>query len=134
MKHIEITGHETVSQISDAFNSHFGFLKLHFFKKSHEANAPSARKEMIDADAVTGTIRGFLRPGVIRFESSTRVADLEQEFHDLFGLNVQVFRKSGGLWLETSVTDHLTLKEQNALGREKSFPVGKEDTSDFDFE
>jgi hypothetical protein len=134
MRQIEITGHETAQQVSDAFNSHFEYLKLQFFIKSHEANAPSARKEMIDSGTVTGKMHGFLRPGVIRIDPSMHVSDFEQEFHDLFGLNVQVFRKSGGLWLETSVTDHMTLKEQNALGREKSFPVGKEDTSDFDYE
>ncbi|MBK8556702.1 MAG: hypothetical protein IPL65_13445 [Lewinellaceae bacterium] len=32
------------------------------------------------------------------------------------GLHVQLFRKSGSLWLETSRTDQLTLAQQNAKG------------------
>ena len=41
------------------------------------------------------------------------VGDLEQRFQDVYGLSVQVFRKSGKVWLETTVTDNWTLDEQN---------------------
>jgi hypothetical protein len=34
-----------------------------------------------------------------------------------YGLHVQVFRKSGNIWLETSVSDHLTLSEQQERAR-----------------
>jgi hypothetical protein len=42
------------------------------------------------------------------------VWQLEKQFEEGFGLHVQVFRKSGRTWLETSVTDDLTLVEQQA--------------------
>ena len=35
-----------------------------------------------------------------------------------FGLHVQVFRKSGNTWLETSTSDDLTLEDQNFKGKE----------------
>ena len=44
------------------------------------------------------------------------VSDLEQKFAELFGLSVQVFRKSANVWLETTVTDGWTLEEQNRQG------------------
>ena len=44
------------------------------------------------------------------------VVDLEQSFSDVFGLGVQIFRKSGKVWLETTVTDGWTLDEQNRQG------------------
>ncbi len=41
----------------------------------------------------------------------------ERLFEETFGLYVQVMRKSGDTWLVTSVTDSLTLEQQNAKGR-----------------
>jgi hypothetical protein len=38
----------------------------------------------------------------------------------LFNLSVQVFRKSAGTWIETSVTDDWTLKQQNDEGKDLS--------------
>jgi hypothetical protein len=48
------------------------------------------------------------------------VQDVEQLLWDAFGLSVQVFRKSGNLWLETTVTDQWSLAYQNEQGRELS--------------
>ena len=41
-------------------------------------------------------------------------------FGEVYGLGVQVFRKSGNVWLETTVTDSWTLKEQNDQGESLS--------------
>jgi hypothetical protein len=43
----------------------------------------------------------------------TTVANLEDAFAQCFGLSVQVFRKSGKLWIQTTATDQWTLGEQN---------------------
>ena len=45
------------------------------------------------------------------------VKDLEQNFRDVYGLSVQILRKSGKVWLGTTVTDNWTLKEQNEQGQ-----------------
>ena len=44
------------------------------------------------------------------------VIDLEKKFREVFGLGIQVFRKSGKAWLETTLTDNWTLEEQNRQG------------------
>jgi len=44
------------------------------------------------------------------------VAEMEERFRDIYGLGVQVFRKSGTIWLETTVTDGWTLEDQNKQG------------------
>ncbi|MDE3144966.1 MAG: hypothetical protein KGL19_12475, partial [Bacteroidota bacterium] len=44
------------------------------------------------------------------------VSELEQKFNDIYGLSTQVFRKSGNIWLVTTVTDKWTLEEQNRQG------------------
>jgi hypothetical protein len=46
------------------------------------------------------------------------VEELEKSFLVKFGLNVQVFRKSGKSWLETTITDKWTLEKQNTQGEE----------------
>jgi hypothetical protein len=48
------------------------------------------------------------------------VVELECLFEDQFGLFVQVFRRSGNLWLETTVTDSWSLQKQNEQGKELS--------------
>lgn len=45
------------------------------------------------------------------------VKALENQFFRLLGLNVQVFRRSGNLWLETTTTDHWTLAEHEKAAR-----------------
>jgi hypothetical protein len=45
---------------------------------------------------------------------------LEKVFQDNLGLYVQVFRKSGKVWLETTATDNWSLFKQNEEGQELS--------------
>ncbi|MBA3900883.1 MAG: hypothetical protein H0X62_11855, partial [Bacteroidetes bacterium] len=41
------------------------------------------------------------------------VKELEQKFQNLFGVSVQVYRQSGSVWIQTTITDSWTLTEQN---------------------
>jgi hypothetical protein len=62
-----------------------------------------------------------------------KVKDLEKIFKDQFSLAMQVFRKSGNLWLETTMTDNWTLQQQNEHGREISTgKTTKDIPDDFD--
>ena len=47
-----------------------------------------------------------------------KVAELENAFAKSFGFAVQVFRKSGNVWLQTTATDDWTLEEQNLKATE----------------
>lgn len=67
-----------------------------------------------------GECRTIHKKGQITITPNMTVNDLEQCFSDIFGLGVQVFRKSGKVWLETTVTDGWTLEEQNNQGKELS--------------
>ena len=42
------------------------------------------------------------------------VYELERSFKNLFGLNVQVSRKAGMIWLETTKTDKWSLQKQKS--------------------
>lgn len=67
-----------------------------------------------------GECRTIHAKGHLVINAAMTVNDLEQRFSDIYGLAVQVFRKSGRVWLETTVTDGWTLAEQNEQGEELS--------------
>jgi hypothetical protein len=48
------------------------------------------------------------------------VSELEKLCDEQFGISIQVYRRSGTLWLETSMTDSWTIQQQNDRGSEIS--------------
>ncbi len=130
---LHIESKRTISEIKEEFNATFPFLKLEFFTKPHDVNDASLIREMIKTDPEIEELNNNIKPAVIEFTPYTTVAALETFFRE-HGLNVQVFRKSGTVWLETTITDNLTLQSQNALGKEKSFAPEQPDLSDIDYD
>ena len=55
---------------------------------------------------------------------------VEKNFEEAFLLHVQVFRQSGSIWLETSVSDHLTLAEQEAKAAKSTIATEAETTNE----
>ncbi|MBN8703820.1 MAG: hypothetical protein J0M08_12200 [Bacteroidetes bacterium] len=112
-----------IGVIQKEFTSVFPFLKIEFFAKPHKSGEASAKKIMKSADLTIGECRRVHNSGSVTINGKMTVNDLEQTFSNTFGLSVQVFRKSGRVWLETTVTDGWSLDEQNKQGEELSRPV-----------
>ncbi|MFO0355873.1 MAG: hypothetical protein ACK50A_02890 [Sphingobacteriaceae bacterium] len=108
----------TISDIQKEFETTFQYLKLMFFKKPHSTAEGSAKKDLLNGSLKLTNIRH--KNGKISFDENITVSELEELFKDHFGLNVQVFRKSGSSWIETTVTNSWTLKKQNDQGKELS--------------
>ncbi|MBK9961781.1 MAG: hypothetical protein IPP06_10775 [Saprospiraceae bacterium] len=68
---------------------------------------------MVDSNTLIKNCRSVHGEGEIEIFPSTKVSTLENKFREVFGLHVQVFRKSGNVWIETTVTDDWTLEKQN---------------------
>jgi hypothetical protein len=51
------------------------------------------------------------------------VTEIEKSFNRFYGLNTQILRKSGNIWLGTTVTDNWTLEEQNKQGESLSTQI-----------
>ena len=68
---------------------------------------------------------GLRQEGQVEVAETMTVKELEKTLRDKFGLTVQVARKSGSIWLETTISDNWTLKQQNDHGSELSEPVKK---------
>jgi hypothetical protein len=107
-----------LSKIKKEFNDSFPFLKLEFFRHLHKVHAGSPKHLVISEDLVLKPVH---RPNQeLIINQHMPVSVLEQLFQDHFGISVQVFRKSGNSWLETTMTDDWTLGRQNDEGKELS--------------
>jgi hypothetical protein len=117
---ITINDKRKIFAIQEEFNIAFPFLRIEFFSKPHKPGAGSSKKFIKHSSKTLGECRTIHNAGSITISENMTVTELEQRFGDVYGLGVQVFRKSGNVWLETTVTDGWTLKEQNDQGESLS--------------
>ena len=117
---IDIQPDTTLNELKHAFAQHFPYLKWEFFRHSHQHHEGSHKKDMILDNPTLQKITHQIQQHHIEFHDTNSVQDIEQLIWDAFGLSVQVFRKSGNLWLETTITDQWSLAYQNEQGRELS--------------
>lgn len=115
---LTITDDRTIDDINKDFMSEFPYLKIQFFKRTHKENIGSPKKEMIPNATKLKAIHHT--NGVVVISPEQTVQEIEQFFKAHFNLNIQIFRKSGNNWLETTLTDAWTLKKQNEEGMELS--------------
>lgn len=127
---LTISPKKTIKELQAEFHAQYPYLKLEFFRKSHQAGMPSPKADLIASNNIIGTLMNGFPPGEVSIEGSRTVASLEEEFRLKYGLNIQVFRKSQNLWIETSLTDHWTLERQNEEGRAISLPHQEPDKLD----
>lgn len=118
---ITIDRNKQLATIQAEFNDIFPYLKLEFFSKLHGVGEASAKQNLVSSNRRLEDFIGFKNNKIeLTITSAMTVKDLEQNFRNVYGLSVQVFRKSGKVWLETTVTDGWTLEEQNIQGEELS--------------
>jgi hypothetical protein len=121
---IIIDDNKKISVLQEEFNAVFPYLKLELFSTSHKIGKGSAKQYLNHNSQTLGECRTIHNMGEIILNPQTTVAALEQGFKDVYGLGVQVFRKSGKVWLETTITDGWTLEEQNRQGEALSKKAG----------
>lgn len=133
---MKIYSSRKLSEIKEEFSAAYPYLKLEFFKVPHHDQEPTAKKAMIKADHAVSEISEIEieNEGEIDLSGSMTVNELESLFREEYGINVQVFRRSGNVWLETSSTDDMTLDEQNELGQEKATPPEQADITEIDYD
>ena len=115
---LSILKSHSVADTQDTFNTSFPFLKIVFFTKTHKDGGTNNAKFMItDRSKLLGDLAGFKGECLLAIEPHMKTFEVEKMVEEISGLHVQIFRKSGNIWLETTVSDHLTLDEQT----EKAF-------------
>jgi hypothetical protein len=131
--HLHIAPNSLISDIQKEFNEVFPFLKIEFFKTKSFARSDFMAHQIIPSHRRIGDGQLAITDGDIEVPAEMKVKELEKIFKDQFSLAMQVFRKSGNLWLETTMTDDWTLQQQNDHGYE--ITTGKntrEKPDDFD--
>lgn len=106
-------------EIQSAFTKRFPYLKIEFYNHTHAAGEGSPKANTIDSHLTIQEVQDKKAEGLLHIQGLMTVAELEAGFAKTFGLSVQVFRKSGSVWLQTTVSDHWTLAEQNQKAMEK---------------
>jgi hypothetical protein len=118
--YLHIAPNRLISDIQKEFNKMFPFLKLEFFNNKSFSRSNFSINQLIPSSRKVGDSQSVITDGDLEISEEMKVIDLENLFKNDFSLAVQVFRKSGNLWLETTMTDNWTLQQQNNHGREIS--------------
>ena len=102
--------------IQVGFNRMFPNLKIEFYAHRHGAGEGSPQGEQFDPELSLADVRTIHTEGDLKLDPEMSVAQTEAIFKENYGLNAQIFRRSGNLWMQTTVTDSWTLAEQNRKG------------------
>jgi len=124
---IYISRDEFVRELQEKFSSFYPYLKLNFFRIGANAKQVTNESVIFCPDAKMYDVNPQLQGRDFEITPDMTVAELESKFFEEYGLPVQVLRKTGNLWLETSESNGWTLKEQNdhgeAISPRKELPV-----------
>ena len=132
---LAIYGDRVMGDVQKEFASVYPFLKIEFFSQRGNKDAHYTIKRQFPHHLKLKEALTWKRmEGMLEISDTTTVADLENTFIADYGLPVELFRKSGNIWLGTTITDKWTLKQQNEHGREitqERKPTQKEPENDY---
>lgn len=110
---MKIQDNRQLKDLQADFKKEFPYLKIEFFREGHRHGMDSNENEKLDVNLRVGDIRTNKTSGEMPLDGNMTTSIFEASFAENFGLNVQVYRKERGKWLQTWVTDIWTLEEQN---------------------
>ena len=113
---LDISKLKTIQDVREDFNTRYPFLKLEFYKKANLVHSIGTKDHLSHSTLLRSA--GLKKEGHIEIYDDITVGELERIFQEQFGLSAQVSRNSGGVWLETTMTDNWTLRKQNDYGKE----------------
>ncbi|MDP4261325.1 MAG: hypothetical protein Q8941_02230 [Bacteroidota bacterium] len=118
--HLEINDKTSLRDIQLVFSDFYPYLKIEFYRKRHKKYEASDEAFQIDPNICIGDIKHTHVTGLLEIRPLYKVADVENEFQQRFGLSVQILRKEKEGWQQTTGMDDFTLKELNEIGRNSS--------------
>jgi hypothetical protein len=118
MNKLSISDSQKLKEIKDAFSAKFPHLKIEFFADEHKVGEANSRKAMYDDSLTLKSIRKNHMAGELSIDGHQKTSTFENNFHDHFGVTIQVYRKSGNIWIQTTTTDDWSLTHQENTGKE----------------
>lgn len=129
---IELNPNTKIEEIQVEFNKRFPYLKINFFQTKNKPEDEVTPKDMLQSFVFLKDVSGSKLNGSIHINGLMTVKELEIQFRIQYGLHVEVFRKSGKIWLKTSASDQWTLDEQNKEARDSQLEIKTEkDDNDY---
>ena len=113
---MKISENKTIKSLKDEFQKRYPGLKMEFFKSPHDNHQGSTNRDMYSDEILIKEIYNLNKQSEFTIEDKMKVSELEAGLKQLFDLNVQVYRKSKDIWLQTTSTDDWTLETQNQKG------------------
>lgn len=120
---LHISKKTSIHELQKQFSDIYPFLKIELYNKPHAEKKLSSAKDKMSSGEIISASKNFKKTGAIDISQDRTVAELEKDFHDMFGIAMQVSRRNGSIWIETSLTDNRTLEMQNQQGMMASTPV-----------
>ena len=118
---LTIDGERSCRSVQSEFTSLYPFLKIDFFRTYDGSGRSLSRPERVSPHE---PLRRFVRdslPVTVNVEGGKTVSQVIKSFEEaLPSLSAAVFRKSGTLWIETTLTSDWTLDRQNREGEHLS--------------
>lgn len=109
---ILVTNKHSLAEIQAEFNEKFSNLKLEFYIGQHDEGEGTADNKKLDKSLTIGELREGDSQTEFSIHGNLKTNSFEESWQEAFGFSVQVFRKSGNIWLQTTTTDDWTLSEQ----------------------
>lgn len=118
--YIEINDNTAIRHIFQKFSDYYPYLQIRFYGKPHKLYGVSPDEDIIPPHKTIGEVKQTHVSGLLEITPVSKVAGIENEFLQRFGLSVQILRKEKDKWEQTTGMDDFTLKELNLLARNSS--------------
>jgi len=111
MSVLNIDEHKSVGDFQKGFSLMFPFLKIEFFKSMVGEGQVNSQKGnvLLPPNYILGK-----KEFTLNIDGSTTVAGLKAMLLEMTGVACQVYRKSGTIWIEVSLTEDWALERQNS--------------------
>jgi hypothetical protein len=118
-----------IKEVQEQFTQTYPYLKIDFTKgkggRAVNSLVPNGTNAALpypagqdDAEDIIHTSVQKLLWDEFGLNDEMKISELEVLLQYEFGLPAQILRKSGNMWLETRMTQHWTLRQQNDHGKD----------------
>lgn len=120
---LRIDDNKSIEDLQDKFEQCFPGLRIEFYDQSHDWFEATPPKHQIPAGRLICDIRKINSSGTLEIKSWFQAGKVEQDFKELYGLNVQIFRLKNNKWVQTTQSDNLTLAQLIDKSKDKKAGV-----------
>src|SRR4249920_2074933 len=110
---MKIDSNWLISDLQEAFTKRYPYLRFELYRDDNTKNGSRFGK-LIGSQKIQSVMKGSMKVNM-EINDELCISDLKEMFKKI-GLLIQVFRRSGSVWVETTLTDAWSLQRQNEEG------------------